>query len=140
MLFENGYEVRLFVESPETAHRLKCNFQRDRIVHAIAQFKRELPGCAKKGSKNGSIKIYQCNAPLSMRAALLDDRRMAFGWYIYEAATSPPENCPADKLAVWGHNSWGFVIDDRHPQFGPARDFLTKCEKWIGTAEVWSYP
>ncbi|HEV3117545.1 MAG TPA: hypothetical protein VGY58_10850, partial [Gemmataceae bacterium] len=82
---------------------------------------------------------YQSNAPLTVRAALLDDH-IVLGWYIYHLLAKPPEGFDEDKLSVWGHDGWGMIIDRRHPVFNSARDFLIeKYEKRICATELWSY-
>lgn len=138
MLFKNGFTIRLFVECPDTAHSLGCDFQQQRINSMIAQFMNELPAPA-SGTK-GQIEIYQSTAPLTVRAALLDDQHIVLGWYVYEMLKMPTKGFPNDKIAVWGHEGWGLVIDNLHPQFRFARRFIEKYEQRIRATKVWSHP
>jgi hypothetical protein len=55
---------------------------------------------------------------------------IVLGWYMYQALKTPMQGFPKDKVAVWGHDGWGLVMDNPYPQFKSARDFLnaTKSE------------
>jgi hypothetical protein len=136
MLFKNGSDIRLFVQHPGTADQLQSHFQQKRIVESIAQLKKELPDCERRDKSR--IKIYQSNAPLSVRAALLD-HHVVLGWYCYQSIKTGPAGAPEDKLSVWGHDGWNIMLNDRHSEFGHASEFLKKYEKWISATEEWSY-
>jgi hypothetical protein len=142
MLFKQGFTIRLFVENPQTAHNLACDFQRQRIDSMIAQLASELSPA--EPDTKGRIEIYQSAAPLTVRAALLDDRRndqhIVLGWYVYQALTTPSKGFPNDKISVWGHDGWGFMMDNLHPQFKSARKFIERYEKRICATKISSHP
>ena len=75
-----------------------------------------------------------------MRAALFDDQHIVLGWYMYELLRTPTEGYPNDKVSLWGHDGWGLIMDNPHPQFKSARNFLEDYEKRICAMKLWSYP
>jgi len=94
----------------------------------------------RQSDTRGQIEIYQSEAPLTLRAALFDDQHIVLGWYMYQALKTPMQGFPKDKVAVWGHDGWGLINDNPHPQFKSARDFLKRYEKRICATKWWSYP
>ena len=84
MLFKHGFSIRLFVENPDTAHNLGCDYQKQRIESMIAQLRNELP----QSGQRGRIEIRQSEAPLTLRTALFNDQHIVLGF-------------PNDKIAVW---------------------------------------
>jgi hypothetical protein len=136
MLFKHGFTIRLFVENPDTAHNLGCDYQKQRIETMIAQLRNELP----QSGQRGRIEIRQSEAPLTLRAALFNNQHIVLGWYMYQLLTKPMKGFPNDRIAVWGHEGWGLIMDDQHQQFKSARKFLEDYEMRICAKKLWLYP
>jgi hypothetical protein len=96
----------------------------------------ELP----QSGQRGRIEIRQSEAPLTLRAALFNDQHIVLGWYMYQLLTKPIKGFPNDKIAVWGHEGWGLIMDNQHQQFKSARKFLEDYEMRICAKKLWSYP
>jgi hypothetical protein len=54
--------------------------------------------------------------------------------------TKPIKGFPNDKIAVWGHEGRGLIMDNQHQQFKSACKFLEDYEMRICAKKLWSYP
>ncbi|MGH6812241.1 MAG: hypothetical protein ACREDM_07825 [Methylocella sp.] len=136
MLFKHGFTIHLLVENLNTAHNLGCDYQQQRIDNIIARLMNKL----RESGTRGRIETYYSEAPLTLRAALFHDRHIVLSWYIYQTLKTPTKGFPNDKAAVWGHDGWGLIMDNPHPQFKFAREFVERYEKRICATKQWSYP
>src|SRR5262249_32199508 len=78
--------------------------QRARIEHSLKNMSADL-----RSKSVGKLTVYYYDAPAAVRAVLIDERTLAFGWYIYTHTLCPNPDFPNDKFDLLGHDAPGIV-------------------------------
>jgi hypothetical protein len=110
-LLSKGADVTLYLKDENGAIN---QFQKGRIFQTL----KELP--TDVTSTSGTLKVYQYDSPASIRGALINNRVLAIGGYVYEYenAESQYKQTVDDELyAVWGHDAVGMLLHKGSAEF-----------------------
>lgn len=113
--------IKLFVKHPDTAVNTE---QKKRIESVIESMPTDL------GKECGtSIDIIAYKTDASIRAVMLDDKIIVFGWYIFENKNKPNPKFPEDTVNLWGHNMPGIILHKGSVGFNDAAYFFHNTVK-----------
>ena len=120
-LLENGAEVTVYIQAPETASEVGSLLQKERIEQKL----RDLPNELADLDSPGKLHLVQYAAPASISGVLIDRAFLGVGWYVYKHVdeTNKDKVRPGDRVQILGHNQPGVLVRGGTPEFNK----LYKC-------------
>ena len=113
VLKKRGVTVEVFIQQKEFARRIGSARQEKLIAGAIDTFRER----SKEIPNSSTFKVYEFEAPASIRAILIDDKILCLGHYTVELGRAGQQSNPDDRISVSGHDRPTMIYRSGTTQF-----------------------